>query len=298
MGKDLKSSGLKYLIATMTIVSLLFGVSSALATEVLLVSDNSADCLTANSLGEVLNDNVIITTPWGEYTNETWDTILVEEPEIVYIIGGPVAIPTEYDDKLDEYNITYARLNGSNRYETNQEVIDKFLEKFRDANITNITIVYGEDINENCSGYGFVILTNGTNLSIDNDTLDDLNITNETNITVIENPLFNGSALVKRLNNRGFMVSTQAMPGWVLQNKVQNTRQFLIRKMNQLNTYGQNMTNDSNYQALQNKLAEIDGYIEDEDYVNAYAAEIELQSMISQYKFTSKKTLKTTGIQM
>ncbi|MBP2171836.1 cell wall-binding repeat-containing protein [Methanococcus voltae] len=295
MTKDSKSSGLKYIITILTILSVLVGVSSVSATEVLLVSDNYADCLTAGTLQEVLNDTVIVTTPWGEYVNETWDAIVAEDPETVYIIGGPVAIPTDYDDNLEENNITYARLNGSNRYETNQEIINRFIERFREANITNITIAYGDDVNGNCTGWGFVILTNGTNLSIDNDTVDYLNITNDTNITIIETPFFNGSTIVQRLNNRGFSVSTQAMPDWVLQKKVQNTRQLLIRKMQRLTVYGQNMSADPTYQALENKLAEVDENIANENYVQAYAFEIELENMISQYKFTNKKNFKYTG---
>lgn len=114
---------------------------------VILVSDNEADLAIANSIAEIVGTNVAV-TPWGVYDPNTIAEIMEYAPDKVIIIGGPVAVPKEYEQDLQDLSITYERWYGENRYETNLIVIKRLKKEFPDAfrRIKFAYIVNGNDI--------------------------------------------------------------------------------------------------------------------------------------------------------
>ncbi|ENN96699.1 cell wall binding repeat 2-containing protein, partial [Methanocaldococcus villosus KIN24-T80] len=79
------------------ILSLL--IPTVAATNVILVSDNQADYLTALNIASLFNDTKVVVTPWGIYNESVVNEILKMKPEQVIIIGGPIAVPDEYVEK-------------------------------------------------------------------------------------------------------------------------------------------------------------------------------------------------------
>lgn len=96
------------------------------ASDVILVSDNFADKLVAQTIADELDGFVLIESPWGNFSNDTLNEILNQTPKNVVIIGGLVAVPENYTDALENENITVERINGSDRYETNNLTINRF----------------------------------------------------------------------------------------------------------------------------------------------------------------------------
>ena len=113
---------------------------------VVLVSDNEADSTVAASIAELLNFTVV-TTQWGIYNPNVTAEIIEDMPDKVIIIGGPVAVPVEYEQDLNNLGIPYERWYGADRYSTNVRVIEKAKEEFpgifRDV---EVFIVNGRDV--------------------------------------------------------------------------------------------------------------------------------------------------------
>jgi len=91
-------------------------VASAHAQEtkpVILVSDNPADLAVAQLLAQKLNAT-IVTTPWGTLSEEAVRKIKVSGATVVYVVGGPVAVP-DVEVKIE---VKVKRIAGKDRYET------------------------------------------------------------------------------------------------------------------------------------------------------------------------------------
>ncbi len=89
------------------------GVHAASTEAVVLVSDNPADLAVAQLLAQKINATVVV-TPWGTLSAEAVAQIEQSGVNIVYVIGGPVAVP----DAEVKINVTVKRLAGRDRYET------------------------------------------------------------------------------------------------------------------------------------------------------------------------------------
>ncbi|AIF69262.1 hypothetical protein PAP_04240 [Palaeococcus pacificus DY20341] len=112
---------------------------------IILVSDNEADYTLAEKLAESLNVSVVV-TPWGIYNPNVTAELVTASPDEVLIIGGPAAVPKAYEEDLDEVGISYARLWGKNRFETNIAVLQYIIENYPDL-LENVKIViaHGND---------------------------------------------------------------------------------------------------------------------------------------------------------
>lgn len=113
---------------------------------VILVSDNEADSALAEELAEVLNATVVVTT-WGVYDPNVTAEIMSYAPDKVIIIGGPDAVPKDYETDLGELGVSYVRWYGENRYETNLEVLKKAIEEYPELfEGVKIVIAHGRDL--------------------------------------------------------------------------------------------------------------------------------------------------------
>jgi|GEM_PF-446594 putative cell wall-binding protein len=139
--------GLTIILSMLILVSGIPFIGAENVNVVILVSDNEADLAIANSLAEIIGINVAV-TPWGVYDPNVIAEIMEYAPDKVIIIGGPIAVPKEYEQDLQDLSITYERWYGENRYETNLVVIKKLKEEFPDAfkRIKFAYIVNGNDI--------------------------------------------------------------------------------------------------------------------------------------------------------
>lgn len=113
---------------------------------VILVSDNEADYALAEKLAENLNVSVVV-TPWGIYDSNITAEIASYAPDSVLIIGGPAAVPKLYEDDLQNLNITWFRIWGSDRYETNIKVLEYVMQNYPDVlKDVKIVIANGRDM--------------------------------------------------------------------------------------------------------------------------------------------------------
>ncbi len=117
---------------------------------VILVSDNEADSAVAQNVADLLGAQLIV-SPWGgTYDPAASAEILSIDPDRVIIIGGgPVAVPEEYTEDLEEFGIPYERWYGETRYETNLAVIegglrDEFPAVF--GEIKTVVLSNGRDV--------------------------------------------------------------------------------------------------------------------------------------------------------
>jgi len=107
---------------------------------VILVSNNEADAAVAEVAAEV-SGATVVTTEWGNSISGSMIAdITAKSPERVLIIGGPVAIPSDTETKLNDLGITTIRISGSDRYATSSEVASYF---WKDA--PNIILIQGDD---------------------------------------------------------------------------------------------------------------------------------------------------------
>lgn len=106
---------------------------------VILVSDNEADYTLAQKISENLNLSIVVTV-WGVYDPNVTSEIVSHAPDKVLIIGGPAAVPKQYEKDLQELGIEYVRIWGENRYETNVEVLEYLLENYPEL-FENVKIV-------------------------------------------------------------------------------------------------------------------------------------------------------------
>lgn len=113
---------------------------------VILVSDNEADYALAEKLAENLNVSLVV-TPWGVYDPNITAEIASYAPDKVLIIGGPAAVPKPYEDDLQNMNITWFRVWGADRYETNIKVLEYVMQNYPDVlKDVKIVIACGRDM--------------------------------------------------------------------------------------------------------------------------------------------------------
>jgi putative cell wall-binding protein len=161
---------------------------------VILVSDNEADSALAEELAEVLNATVVVTT-WGVYDPNVTAEIMEKTPDKVIIIGGPDAVPKDYETELDELGISYVRWYGNTRYETNLDVLRKAIQEYPELfDNVKVVIAHGRDIGaikqaRNIEGKKFI-------LYVDN------NITNTTEVIGVLLKTRNVIILKSQLMNR------------------------------------------------------------------------------------------------
>jgi putative cell wall-binding protein len=96
---------------------------------IILVSDNEADYAVAVVI-ESLKGMKIVSTPWGRFNQSIVDQIRGLDPEEVLIIGGPAAVPSDYENALLEFTNTI-RIAGKDRYATAARVLDFFRDDFK-----------------------------------------------------------------------------------------------------------------------------------------------------------------------
>ncbi|NJE07685.1 hypothetical protein E3E31_03960 [Thermococcus sp. M39] len=121
-------------------------VSAADGTIVILVSNNEADCALANYIANLTVNVVVIKTPWGVYDPNVTAEIISYAPDEVIIIGGPVAVPEEYAEDLQNLGITVERWWGENRYETDLAFIKNATVKFQLQLQNRVILVAGTDL--------------------------------------------------------------------------------------------------------------------------------------------------------
>ncbi|MBA2850898.1 putative cell wall-binding protein [Methanococcus maripaludis] len=255
------------------------------ASDVILVSDNFADKLVAQTIADELDEFVLVESPWGNFSNDTLNEILNESPEDVVIIGGTVAVPENYTTALENENITVERINGSDRFDTNNLTINRFKDLF--VNKT-ILIVYANSTNDtygNITNVTFV-LTDGNKTSVSEEVMENIS----DNITVLEDAAYNYSGLLNRLQNHGFQVSTASMPGNVLKAKIErrmNTIQTTLKALEQ---------NGINISELDTKYGALTDAYEGGNYSYAYALAIQLEDDLKakQYKTTGNTKVEKT----
>ncbi|MFA4639465.1 cell wall-binding repeat-containing protein [Pyrococcus kukulkanii] len=120
-------------------------VSAETQSLVILVSDNEADLTLAQKVGELLNATVVV-TKWGMFNESVISQIVDLSPDIVLIIGGPLAVVSVYKDELENLGINVTRIGGQDRVETNQGLIEFLLENYPDTlNNVTVAIAYGWD---------------------------------------------------------------------------------------------------------------------------------------------------------
>ncbi len=245
------------------------------ANDVVLVSDNHADHINALEIANVINGTVI-TTPWGTYNESVVNEIISLNPDKVIIVGGNLAVVDEYINSLENASLTVERIGGATRYETNANITLRYQNQFanRYENAT-LCIVNGLDdlsLNETMAqvrdGHCIVLLSNGTNLSVEPERLN----LRTRNVEVIENPLhkFNNSGVVNRLRNRGFSVNVQNISEDKAKLMLQHRVQEIEMKIEMLKNQGVNTT------TLEQQLNEAKILMNQNRYAEAYSVMLQL----------------------
>ena len=115
---------------------------------VILVSDNEADSTLAESVANIIGAKGIVKVPWGIYNPDYSTEVLKYVPDRIIIIGGPTAVPIDYEKDFEEMGIPCERWYGKNRYETNLAVVQKLKNEFPEefSQIGEIYIAHGRDV--------------------------------------------------------------------------------------------------------------------------------------------------------
>lgn len=117
---------------------LLIGMAGAAQQKaVILVSDNPADYAIAQVLSQAINVSIVV-TPWGTLSDSAVNEIQNSGADVVYVIGGEVAVP----DVEQRLNITVKRFAGRDRFETAAMVAEYFNATL---NTSEIIVVHGFD---------------------------------------------------------------------------------------------------------------------------------------------------------
>ena len=114
------------IVVLFVVVSLLAPVS-ALRT-VVLVSDNPADMAIAKAVADTAGGTIVV-SPWGAYDEKVLQKILSLKSASVIIIGGSVAVPTNYESALKEKGLKITRIAGKDRFETSNLALDWLVSK-------------------------------------------------------------------------------------------------------------------------------------------------------------------------
>ncbi len=265
---------LKKLMVLLSLIAL--SASVVYATDVVLVSDNSADQTVALEVANVLNATVVTTT-WGIYDESVIDEVKSLNPDKVIVIGGNLAVVDDYIVTLENAGLTVERIGGQTRYDTNANITLRFQNEFTHAygNVT-ICVAHGMDdisLNETMArvrdGHCLVLLSNGTNLSVEPERLH-LRINK---VEVIENPVcpYNHSAVVNRLRNKGLNVAVQNIPEDRVKLMIQNRIRHMEMKIEMLKEQGINTTE------LEEKLNEVNELMNQNKYQDAYRIVLQLE---------------------
>ncbi|AIJ05378.1 cell wall binding domain [Methanocaldococcus bathoardescens] len=240
-------------------------VPAVSATNVILVSDNQADYLSAMNIASLFNDTKVVVTPWGIYNESVVDEILKLNPKQVIIIGGPVAVPEEYVEKLENLGIEVERVAGKDRYETNKEVIEKFKEKLKEKK--KVVVVHGNSgVLVNISEDTIVILTNGVNLTVNVDELE------PEEVEVVESPAVNLTGIAKKLEKHGVKVKVNVVPEHALEKVLENKIKQLKAKIKVLKKQGVD-TED-----LEDELEDLEEMLKEKDYDDAYKLMLKIEN--------------------
>jgi len=138
--------GLFGILLLLSIVPTTTATKESDLTLVILVSDNEADLTLAQKLGESMNLTIFITS-WGVYDPNITAEIMSAAPDKVLIIGGPAAVPKDYEEDLSDMGVEWARIWGNDRYETNIKVLEYVLENYPEIlDNVKIIIAHGRDI--------------------------------------------------------------------------------------------------------------------------------------------------------
>jgi putative cell wall-binding protein len=266
---------LKKLMVLLSLIAL--SASAVSATDVVLVSDNCADQTCALEVANVLNAT-IVTTTWGIYNESVIDEIKSLNPDKVIVIGGNLAVVDDYIIALENEGLTVERIGGQTRYDTNANITLRFQNEFAHAygNAT-ICVAHGMDdisLNETMArvrdGHCLVVLSNGTNLSVEPERLH-LRINK---VEVIENPVCpscNHSAVVNGLRNKGLNVAVQNIPEDRVKSMIQNRIRHMEMKIEMLKGQGINTTE------LEEQLNEVNALMNQNKYQDAYRIMIQLE---------------------
>ncbi len=258
----------------LAIFAILLTLSVTYGADVVLVSDNCADCAAAEEVANVINATVITTT-WGIYDEDVVNKIISLNPDKVIIVGGNVAVVDNYTSALESAGISVERVGGATRYDTNKELILKYQNEFTKRYGDNLTlcVVHGNDdigLNETMAmdGHCLVVLTNGTNLSVEPERLQ-LKIRT---VEVINNPIspFNNSGVIKKLQ-RMYKVKEVNISLNKVKLALQNRIRLMEMKIERLQRMGIDTTD------LQNKLNEVKTLMNQNRYEEAYRVMLELE---------------------
>jgi hypothetical protein len=110
-------------IITFLILLLLPGVG-AQGKVAILTSDHAAD----HAVSKVWADKIgaaLVVTPWGELSGGAMDDLKFSQADLVYIVGGEVAIPGAIDE-IERYDWTVISIGGADRQETSLNVAERF----------------------------------------------------------------------------------------------------------------------------------------------------------------------------
>ncbi|WP_292460133.1 hypothetical protein [Methanothermococcus sp.] len=246
----------------------------------ILVSDNPADNMTVNNIASNINNSIIIHTKWGEYNQTVVSKIVAENPDMVLIVGGSMAVSDKYEEALDNLNMSFKRIYGKDRYETNEKVFNWINNHFKHAlNHKKVIVVHGYlgNTHINIDNNSIVVLSNGSDLSVNSSELKEHNITD---VIIVSGGVFinNNSLVVKRLENHGFHVKIHAIKNDVLKHIVEKK---YVRLKIKTELMGMNESDDLN---------RIKILINNGEYAKAYKLEIELDEKI--------KIMKINGLGM
>ncbi len=266
---------LKKLVVLLSLMAI--SASAVYATNVVLVSDNYADQASALEIANVLNAT-IVTTPWGIYNESIVNEIKTLNPDKIIIVGGNLAVVDNYSTALENDGYTVERIGGKTRYDTNANVTLRFQNEFAKVygNAT-LCVANGTDIislNETMAkvrdGHCLVVLSNGTNLSVEPEKLH-LRIKN---VEIMENPMIRGnnSIIANRLMHSGYNVSINTIPEYRIKEMIQNRIKSMEMKIEMLDRQGVNTTH------LKEQLAEITNLLNQNKYQNAYELMIKLEN--------------------
>jgi putative cell wall-binding protein len=90
----------------------------------ILTSDHASDHAVSKTWADKIGATLVV-TPWGELSNDAVDDLKLSQADLVYIIGGEVAIPGAID-ALEKYDWTIISVGGTDRQETSQNVAERF----------------------------------------------------------------------------------------------------------------------------------------------------------------------------
>ncbi len=137
-------------------------------TTVLLVSNNLADSAVAESIANQIEDVIIFYTEWGQFVPSVADAIAQLCPSQVLILGGPMAVVSEYESALAGLDVV--RIGGEDRKETSFMAMEGLINRYSLKN--KVVVANGGDenaiataLNESFKAGCPIIFINGNEVS-------------------------------------------------------------------------------------------------------------------------------------